>query len=73
MTKLVKSFDEGLIPNFPETWGTKNIFNPFFFTLCILILRVFLHLSQSIFFVIWDPHVVSSPPLQLIIHRMTHF
>jgi len=28
MTKLVKSFDEGLIPNFVETWGTKNIFNP---------------------------------------------
>jgi len=27
-TKLVKSFDEGLIPNFAETWGTKNIFNP---------------------------------------------
>jgi len=30
MTKLVKSFDEGLIPNFAETWGTKNIFNPIF-------------------------------------------
>jgi len=28
MTKLVKSFDEELIPNFAETWGTKNIFNP---------------------------------------------
>ena len=27
-TKLVKSFDEGLIPNFAETWGIKNIFNP---------------------------------------------
>jgi len=27
-TKLVKIFDEGLIPNFAETWGTKNIFNP---------------------------------------------
>jgi len=26
-TKLVKSFDEGLILNFAETWGTKNIFN----------------------------------------------
>jgi len=29
MTKLIKSFIEGLIPNFAETWGTKNIFNPF--------------------------------------------
>ena len=28
MTKLVKNFDEGLIPNFAKTWGTKNIFNP---------------------------------------------
>jgi len=27
-TKLVKSFDEGLIPNFAETWESKNIFNP---------------------------------------------
>jgi len=24
MTKLVKSFDEGLIPNFAETWGPKT-------------------------------------------------
>jgi len=24
MTKLVKSFDEGLIPNFAETRGTKT-------------------------------------------------
>ena len=30
-TKLVKSFDEGLIPNFAETWGIKNIFNPNFY------------------------------------------
>jgi len=29
MTKLVKNFDEGLILNFAETWGTKNIFNPY--------------------------------------------
>jgi len=28
MTKLVKSFDEELIPNFTETRRTKNIFNP---------------------------------------------
>jgi len=28
MTKLVKSFDEGLIPKFAETWESKNIFNP---------------------------------------------
>jgi len=28
MTKLVKSFENGLIPNFTETWGTKKIFNP---------------------------------------------
>jgi len=27
-TKLVKNFDEGLIPNFAQTGGTKNIFNP---------------------------------------------
>ena len=30
-TKLVKSFDEGLNPNFAQTWGTKNIFNPIFY------------------------------------------
>jgi len=30
-TKLVKSFDEGLIPNFAETWRTKNIFNPYYY------------------------------------------
>jgi len=28
MTKLVKIFEERLITNFTQTWGTKNIFNP---------------------------------------------
>jgi len=28
MTNLVKFFEEGLIPNFTETLGTKKIFNP---------------------------------------------
>jgi len=35
--KLVKSFDEGLIPKFAETWGTKNIFNPYTFSVYIYI------------------------------------
>jgi len=29
MTKLVKIFEKGLIPNFTKTWGNKNIFNHF--------------------------------------------
>jgi len=41
MTKLVKSFDEGLIPNFAETWGTKNIFNPYFIIIIIIIIILF--------------------------------
>jgi len=28
MTKLVSSFEKGLILKFTETLGTKNIFNP---------------------------------------------
>jgi len=27
MTRLVESFEDKLISNFTETWGTKNIFN----------------------------------------------
>ena len=28
---MIKKFNEGLISNFAETWGTKNIFNPYFY------------------------------------------
>jgi len=28
MIKKWLNFEEGLIPNFTETWETKNIFNP---------------------------------------------
>jgi len=37
----LKSFEEGLIPNFTKTWGTKNIFNPIFWTTNGVLLLVF--------------------------------
>ena len=40
---MVKSFDEGLIPNFAETLRTKNIFNPWFYSFISTWLKLLLY------------------------------